>query len=214
MNENVWMIYDKLFEENPILSICCEDIKKAFFIIKQCYENNGKILICGNGGSASDGEHIVGELMKGFLLKRKVRQLIIDKFEKAFPLDGSALTENLQGALPAISLNSHIALTSAFINDIKANMVYAQQVYGYGKCGDVLLALSTSGNSVNVVNAVKTAKACELKIIGMTGSTGGALKDLCDVVIKTPSDKTYRIQEYHLPIYHALCAMIEMEVFG
>ncbi|MDF2684973.1 MAG: hypothetical protein K0S55_154, partial [Clostridia bacterium] len=207
-------IYEKLFEDNIALAVCKEETEKAFLILKQCYEKGGKLLICGNGGSAADSEHIVGELMKGFLLKRELPQKIKDKFQKEFPSEFNTFTDNLQGALPAISLNSQIALSSAFINDVKHDMVYAQQVYGYGKKDDVLLALSTSGNSLNVVNAVKTALVCELKVIGMTGITGGILNNLCDVVIKAPSDMTYKIQEYHLPIYHALCAMLEEEIFG
>jgi phosphoheptose isomerase len=206
-------IFENLFVRYPRLVSCKEDIEKAFSILQQCYGRGGKVLLCGNGGSAADCEHIVGELMKGFMLKRDICTEDTDKIKKAFPEDSEFLIKNLQGALPAISLVSQSAISSAFINDVSAEMVFAQQVYGYLKDGDVVIGLSTSGNAKNVVNAIKIAKALGAETIGLTGETGGKLKDICTAAIKAPACETYKIQEYHLPIYHALCAMIEAEVF-
>ena len=192
-----------LFERYPQLNICTKDIKKALALMIDTYKNGGKILVCGNGGSASDADHIVGELMKGFLKDRKVT-------DERIPQE---LREKLQGALPAISLCAHTSLMTATMNDNDADMIFAQQVYGYANENDLLIALSTSGNSKNVVNAVKVAKALSVKTIALTGETGGMLKELADVAICAPSTETYKIQEYHLPIYHYLCAKIEKEFF-
>ncbi len=214
MKKQVDEIFQQLLSRNPDLRVQGENILKAYEIIKESYQNGGKVLICGNGGSAADSEHIVGELMKGFMLRRPIGYETRDKLQKLFPDDGQYLADNLQGALPALSLVSHSAISSAFINDVQADMVFAQQVYGYGKQGDVLLGISTSGNSANVINAVKIAKSLEMKTIGLTGETCSKIKKLCDVTICAPDTETYRIQEYHLPIYHALCAMIEEDFFG
>ena len=192
-----------LFERYPQLNICTKDIKKALALMIDTYKNGGKILVCGNGGSASDADHIVGELMKGFLKDRKVT-------DERIPQE---LREKLQGALPAISLCAHTSLMTATMNDNDADMIFAQQVYGYANENDLLIAISTSGNSKNVVNAVKVAKALGVKAIALTGETGGVLKDLADITICAPSTETYKIQEYHLPIYHYLCAKIEKEFF-
>ena len=182
---------ERLTERYPALAGMKEEIAGAFRILKESYENGGKLLVCGNGGSASDSDHIVGELMKGFYKKR--------------PLS--------QGALPAISLTGHPALSTAFLNDVDPEMVFAQQVYGYGREGDVLIAITTSGNSVNVLHAVKVAKAKGMKVIGLTGHDGGALKGLCEVCLIVPGGTTADIQEYHLPVYHTLCAMLEEHFF-
>lgn len=213
MKQKLKDILEQFIQCYPQLEVCKEDIIKAFFILKQTYEDGGKVLICGNGGSASDSEHIVGELMKGFMLKRSLSKEHRDKLTAAFNEDGQYLADNLQGALPAISLVSQTSLAYAFINDVAPDMVFAQQVYGYGRAGDALIGLSTSGNSKNVVNAIKVAKVFGLRIVGMTGEKGGVMKKLCDVTIKVPASETYKIQEYHLPIYHVLCMMIEMEFF-
>lgn len=213
MKESVKNILERLISDNPALQVCRESIEKAFSILLKCYSNGGKVLVCGNGGSASDAEHIVGELMKGFLLKRRLKDEDIKRIKAAYPEDCEYLSSHLQGALPAISLVSQTSISSAFVNDVAADMVYAQQVYGYGRKGDVLIGLSTSGNSKNVVNAIKAAKAFGLAAIGLTGEGGGAMKELCDATITVPASETYRIQEYHLPIYHALCAMLEYEFF-
>ena len=214
MKHEVLNIFNNLFKEFPALETCKASVESAYDILKECYDNGGKVLICGNGGSASDSEHIVGELMKGFLLKRKIPGSAVDKISACFPGDYKYLADHLQGALPAISLVSQTAVSSAFINDVAADMVFAQQVYGYGKPGDVLWGLSTSGNSKNVVNAIKISRAFGIKALGMTGETGGYMKELCDACICVPSYETYRIQEYHLPVYHALCAMLEAEYFN
>ncbi len=207
-------IFDQLFEDYPKLEICRESILAAFHFMEQCYSNGGKTLICGNGGSAADAEHIVGELMKGFLLKREPTQADKERFKRAFPEEYQYLTANLQRALPAISLVSQSALSTAFINDVAPDMVFAQQVYGYGQAGDVFIGISTSGNSKNVVNAVKVARSLEIQTIGLTGENGGMMKGLCDVTITVPAKETFKVQEYHLPVYHGLCAMIEREFFG
>lgn len=203
----------QLLEDYPRLDCCRESIEKAFFILRECYEKRGKVLVCGNGGSAADSEHIVGELMKGFMLKREICAEHRNKLMAAFPEDGGYLSDNLQGALPAISLVSQSALSLAFINDVAADMVFAQQVYGYAKDGDVLIALSTSGNSKNVVNAVKVARAFDVRAIGFTGQNGGLLGGLCDTVITAPAVLTHKVQEYHISIYHTICAMLEAEYF-
>ena len=187
----------------PQLNICKNDIENALALMIDTYKKGGKILVCGNGGSSADADHIVGELMKGFLKSRKVT-------DERIPQE---LREKLQGALPAISLSAHTSLMTAAINDNDADMVFAQQVYGYAKDNDLLIAISTSGNSKNVVNAVKVAKSLGIKTIALTGETGGELKQLADVTICAPSTETYKIQEYHLPIYHYLCASVENEFF-
>lgn len=193
-----------LLDRYPDLTLCAKDIKNAFALMVDTYKNGGKILVCGNGGSACDAEHIVGELMKGFKLARKV----ID--ERISP----DLREKLQGALPAISLNSQTGLMTAIANDIDADMIFAQQVYGYANKNDLVVGISTSGNSQNVVNAIRIAKDLNIKAIALTGENGGMLKDLATISICVPATETYKIQEYHLPIYHYLCTEVEKEIFG
>jgi D-sedoheptulose 7-phosphate isomerase len=197
----------------PVLTVCKEDILSAYLILESVYQKGGKLLVCGNGGSGSDAEHIVGELMKEFYIERPLNDRMKDRFAMLGE-DGWLLGEHLQGALPAITLTSNISLSTAYANDAMPELVFAQQVYGYGKEGDVLLAISTSGNSKNVIYAVKTAKAKGLYTIGLTGKTGGMLKELCDSCICAPSEVTYKIQEFHLPIYHTICRMIEEAFFG
>lgn len=213
MKQAVKNIFDELFERYPELEVCKESVMEAYDILYDCYSNGGTVLVCGNGGSAADSEHIVGELMKGFILKRQINKSDKAKLASSFPEEAEYFTDNLQSALPAISLVSQTAISTAFSNDVSPDMVYAQQVYGYIQPGDVLIALSTSGNSKNVVNAVKVAKAFGGKTIGLTGQKGGNISELCDTTIKAPSDITFKIQEYHLPIYHTLCAMIEYAFF-
>jgi len=200
-------ILQTLIDNYPKLSPIEPDITRATSIIANCYRNGGKVLLCGNGGSAADCEHIVGELMKGFLLSRTIPQS-----QAALYPDGFA--ENLQGALPAIALTGHNSLSTACSNDVHPKFVFAQQVYGLGSAGDVLVCISTSGNARNVANAAITAKVKGMSVIGMTGDGGGELAKMCDCAIKAPADDTYRVQEYHLPIYHAICAMLEQEFFG
>ncbi|MDR6552231.1 SIS domain-containing protein [Paenibacillus qinlingensis] len=206
-------ILDQLIVKYPELETCLLDIQRAVELISDCYRGGGKVLVCGNGGSASDSEHIVGELMKGFMSKRPISSQIREQLEKCYPGEGHFLADHLQGALPAISLVSHTALATAFSNDVSAETVFAQQVYGYGVKGDVLLGLSTSGNSANVVRAIQVAKVQGLTAIGLTGQSGGRMNELCDVTIRVPSDRTPDIQERHLPIYHAICMLLEEEFF-
>lgn len=194
---------DNIFERYPQLKCCENDIEKGLNLIIETYRNNGKVLVCGNGGSAADCEHIVGELMKGFLNKREIDDERLSQ----------DLKENLQGALSAISLCSQTGLMTAFNNDLNSDYVFAQQVYGYGKEDDLLIAISTSGNSENVLKAVEVAKCIGLRTLALTGDNGGKIKDIATVTIRVPSDETYKIQEYHLPVYHYLCARVEEEFF-
>ena len=195
---------ENLLKRYPALEVCKDDIKAALKLIIETYENGGKVLVCGNGGSASDSEHIVGELMKGFLSCRKVT-------DERIPEE---LRKNLQGSLPEISLQSQSAILSAFVNDVEPEMMYAQLVYGYAKENDLVIGISTSGNSKNVVNAVKVANALGVKTLSLTGKTGGILSEISTVTIKVPEMETYKIQEYHLPVYHYLCAETERHFFG
>lgn len=198
----------------PKLAVCKEDIKKAYELLEAAYGNGRKLLVCGNGGSASDSEHIVGELMKEFKLKRKVYSDQATALKAIDPELGQVLADNLQGALPAICLTGHSSLTTAFMNDANADLVFAQQVNGYGKPGDVFLGISTSGNSKNVLYAAVNAKAKGLKVIGLTGAKESKLMKYADVCIRVPETETYKIQELHLPVYHCLCLMLEEKFFG
>ena len=205
---------DLLTERYPKLSPCAEDILKAYETLEQAYAQGRKLLVCGNGGSASDSEHIVGELMKEFKLKRKIYAGQADAMKAIDPYMGDYLANNLQGALPAIALTGHSALSTAFMNDSESVLVFAQQVNGYGKPGDVFLGISTSGNSMNVIYAAMTAKARGLKVLGLTGQRESRLSRLADVCIQVPETETYKIQELHLPVYHCLCLMLEERFFG
>ena len=210
MNKHI----EELVERYPQLAGCQEDIAKAYQILESAYANGRKLLVSGNGGSASDSEHIVGELMKEFKLKRKVYREQADEMRKISPELGKVLAENLQGALPAISLTGHSSLTTAFMNDSEPELIFAQRVNGYGRKGDVYLGISTSGNSRNVLYAAVTAKSKGLKVIGLTGQRENQLMKYADVCIRVPETETYRIQELHLPVYHCLCMMLEKKFFG
>ena len=205
---------DLLVERYPSLETAKEDIIAAYLLMEESYENGGKLLVAGNGGSAADAEHIVGELMKGFKLPRKPEADFAEKLVEENQELGSVLAENLQGALPAIALDGHPALSTAYMNDCEPLLCFAQQVNGYGKSGDVFLGISTSGNSRNVLFAATTAHAKGLKVIGLTGAKDSKLKDMSDVCIKAPQTETYMIQELHLPIYHCLCLMLEDKFFA
>ena len=205
---------DQLIQNYPALSHCEADILAAFKLIRTTYEHGGKLLACGNGGSAADAEHLVGELMKTFNLQRPLPEGIKRSFIESYGEDGEYLANRLQLALSAISLVSQSSLATAIINDESADLVFAQQVNGYGDAGDVLIAISTSGNSKNVLNAIYTARVNRLKVVGLTGEKGGLLKDHCDVCIRVPAGDTPRIQELHVPVYHTLCAMLEDHFFG
>ena len=206
-------ILNELWEKYPDLKACSSDIVMAFELISKCYRGNGKVLICGNGGSASDSEHIVGELMKSFKSARFLPPEFTERIINHFPENSDYILGHLQGALPAISLTSNSALNTAFANDVAADMIFAQQVLGYGNPGDILLGLSTSGNSVNVIRALQVAKAKDMINIGLTGLSGGKMIDLCDIIIRVPRMSTPDIQELHLPVYHAICLMLEKEFF-
>lgn len=205
---------DLLIERYPVLKSIKDSIIDAYLLMEQSYLNGGKLLIAGNGGSASDSEHIAGELMKSFKLERRIPD---DFKEKLIAIDcvrGEQLAKNLQQPLLAIPLVSLEALSTAFINDVDGYGVYAQQMLGFGKPGDVFLAISTSGNSKNVMNATVVARALGVKIIGLTGAKGGELVSVADVTVKVPSEETYMVQELHLPIYHCWCLMLEERFFG
>ena len=204
---------DLLIERYPSLESAKNDIVAAYLLLEESYENGGKLLVAGNGGSAADAEHIVGELMKGFKLPRKPEADFAEKLVEENQELGSVLAENLQGALPAIALDGHPALSTAYMNDCEPLLCFAQQVNGYGKSGDVFLGISTSGNSKNVLYAATTAHAKGMKVIGLTGAKDSKLKDMSDVCIKAPQTETYMIQELHLPIYHCLCLMLEDNFF-
>ena len=190
------------------------EIGNAAECLIRCYQQGRKVLVCGNGGSSSDSDHIVGELMKDFEQKRPL-DLFLKKQLSAISADrGSYLAETLQQGLPAISLSAHHALVTAFANDSDADLVFAQQVTGYGQAGDVLIGISTSGNSQNIVDAIITAKAKGMEVIGLTGETGGRMKTLCDILINVPGRRTSFVQELHLPVYHTLCLIVENHFFG
>ena len=189
---------------------------EAYKILERCFAEGNKLLVAGNGGSCADSEHIVGELMKGFKLPRKCSAEYAAKLESVDPVRGAELAQKLQGGLPAIALDGHQGLNSAFINDVPGGglLTYAQQINGYGREGDVFLGISTSGNSKNIMYAVVTARAKGLKVIGLTGADGGELAGAADVAIKVPRSETYMVQELHLPVYHTLCLMLEERFFG
>lgn len=214
MEERLQKHLDLLIERYPILEPCKESIAKAYDIMEEAYSNGRKLLVAGNGGSAADSEHIVGELMKEFKLKRKIYAAQADRLKKIDPEMGQVLAENLQGTLPAISLVGEPALTTAYMNDAVPLLIFAQQVNGLGKAGDVFLGISTSGNSKNVLYAAVAAKSKGLKVVGLTGQKENKLEKFADVCIHVPETETYKIQELHLPVYHCLCLMLEDKFFG
>ena len=213
LKENIKKHIDLLCERYPALKIVEDDIGRAYQILEDSYKNGGKLLVAGNGGSAADAEHIVGELMKGFKLPRKPQSDFADKLIQTNTELGAVLAENLQGALPAIALDGHPALSTAYMNDCEPLLCFAQQVNGYGKTGDVFLGISTRGNSKNVLYAATTAHAKGMTVIGLTGAKSSKLEQMSDVCIKVPQTETYMIQEFHLPVYHCLCLMLEDEFF-
>ena len=204
---------DELIKRYPVLLTVRDDINAFYKTLKECYDNGGKLLIAGNGGSCADAEHIVGELMKGFCKRRAVSDEFKAKLIEADSENGEEIAGKLQGGLPAMALSNHQALNTAFANDVDADFYYAQQVYGYGKKGDVFLGISTSGNAKNIMYAAAVAKAKGMKVLGLTGKTGGLLAKAADVSIIVPEEETYKIQELHLPIYHAICLMLEDTYF-
>jgi D-sedoheptulose 7-phosphate isomerase len=207
-------LLQNLLDRHPELSLAARDIASGYEIIRSSYEKGGKLLVCGNGGSAADADHIVGELMKQFSRDRSIPDSVQNYLVKEFGQRGEYLAKNLEGALPAISLNCHSALSSAFANDVDAELIYAQQVVGYGNKEDVLLGISTSGNARNVTAAMLVARSKGMKVIGLVGRDGGEFNKYCDVLINVGGNSTPRIQELHLPVYHTLCEMLECHFFG
>ena len=208
---------DELIARYPALEVCRKDLLEATEKICDAFKAGNKLITCGNGGSAADALHIVGELMKGFVLSRKIEDFdknFLSRAEKLFPDDANYFKKNLQCALPAMSLVGETALTTAFANDQAPDLAFAQQLFGIGKRGDILFAISTSGNSKNVVYAVEVAKIIGVTSVALTGKSGGKLKNLADITICAPAEETFKIQEFHLPIYHAICLAAENEFFG
>ena len=204
---------ENLYKRYPALASCRKDIESAVETIKDCYRKGKKVITCGNGGSAADAEHIVGELMKGVPKKRRISPELQNKLKKIYPEEAGEICDNLQTPLSAVALTSHISLTTAFNNDMNPEFTFAQQLLGLGREGDVLIALSTSGRSKNILHACRLAKALQIKTIALTGKDGGTLKDICDIAIRVPEEEIFVIQECHVPIYHAICSTVEDEFF-
>lgn len=205
---------DLLIERYPILEECRQSLIDAYIIMEEAYEGDHKLLIAGNGGSAADSEHIAGELMKRFKIPRPVTPEMAEKLKAIDPVCGADLAKNLERGLMAIPLVAHEALSTAYINDVDGLGVFAQQLFGFGRPGDVFLGISTSGNSNNVMSATVVARALGIKVIGLTGAKGGELAQVADVAVKVPETETYMIQELHLPVYHCWCLMLEDKFFG
>ena len=205
---------NELISRYPSLEVCQDNIVKGYLIMEEMYENGGKLLIAGNGGSAADSEHIAGELMKRFQVSRPVPEEFAKRLKSIDHIRGEKLAQNLEQALIAIPLVAHEALTTAYINDVDSLGVFAQQLYAFGRKGDVFLGISTSGNSKNVISATVVARALGMKIIALTGKDGGELATVADAAVIVPETETYKIQELHLPIYHCWCHMLEEHFFG
>ena len=214
MEQRLLKHVDTIIRRFPTLSECLDDIINAYLILEEAYNSDHKLLIAGNGGSAADSEHIAGELMKRFKTPRPVPSDFAEKLKAIDPVRGENLSVNLERGLMAIPLVAHEALTTAYINDVDGLGVFAQQLYGFGRPGDVFLGISTSGNSKNIISATVVARALGIKVIGLTGKSGGELASVADVTIKVPETETYMIQELHLPVYHCLCLMLEDRFFG
>jgi Phosphoheptose isomerase len=207
-------IIETFMQRYPALVICTDEIEKAYMLLETTFRAGGKLLLCGNGGSAADCEHIVGELAKAFRRPRPLPQVIHQQLLANWPDEGEYLAERLQGALPALSLVSQTAFITAITNDIAPDLLFAQQVYAFGRAGDVVMGISTSGRSSNVCQAFRVARALGLHTIGLTGASGGLFPDLCDVAIRVPRQTVTEIQELHLPIYHLLCTLLEENLFA
>jgi D-sedoheptulose 7-phosphate isomerase len=207
-------VLSELFVRYPQLLSCKQQTEAALKALISGFGSGNKLLLCGNGGSAADADHIAGELLKGFMSKRPMPREDIDRIARVSPQEALALGSQLQQGLPAISLCAHQALNTAFLNDVNPQLAFAQQVYAYGKPDDMLLCISTSGNAKNVIAAATVGRAFGLTVIGLTGASGGALKQWCDIAICVPEEQTFKIQELHLPVYHALCAGVEKAMFG
>ena len=205
---------DLLLKRYPVLETVKQAIIDAYLVMEDCYARGGKLLVAGNGGSAADAEHIVGELMKKFKIKRSVCAELAAKFCQIDTVRGPILAKNLEQGLPAIAPVTHEALSTAFINDVDGQQVFAQQLLGFARHGDVFVGISTSGNSQNIMAATVVARALGLKVVGLTGEKGGELATVADVCVKVPETETYMVQEFHLPVYHCWCLMLEDKFFG
>ena len=212
MKEQARARISELISRYPKLSILDKQLKQSVEELIRCYSSGNKIMVCGNGGSAADALHIVGELMKAFVCKRKLSE----EWQKMFSAlpDGEYISQNLQMAFPAISLVNEAGLLTAYANDVASDMNFAQQVFGQGNPGDVLIAISTSGNSKNVLYATEVAKAKSIQVIALTGQSGGKLRAYADLLINVPETETFKVQELHLPVYHALCLAVEAEFYS
>lgn len=213
MKDRVIRILEELLERYPELKEQRDNILAVYNVLEESYANGGQLLVAGNGGSAADSEHIVGELMKAFIKPRKLQDDLQNKLKTVDEKLGTVLADNLQGALPSIAVTGHVGLSTAYLNDCNPLLSFAQQVNGFGREGDVFLGISTSGNSENILYALVTAKAKGMKTIGLSGRDGGKMKEFCDEIIIVPEKETFKIQELHLPIYHALCLMLEERFF-
>lgn len=205
---------DALIQRYPMLAGNKKEILDAYFIMRNCYLQGGKLLIAGNGGSAADSEHIAGELMKRFRIPRPISKEFAERMKTIDLKRGTKLARDLEQPLMAIPLVAHEALTTAYVNDVDGTGIFAQQLLGYGREGDVFLGISTSGNSKNILDATVVARAMQIKVVGLTGQTGGELGEVADVAVKIPEIETYKIQELHLPVYHCWCMMLEEYFFG
>lgn len=214
MTQDPYCHLDTLIARYPVLTIARDKIAHAYELLADCFAAGGKLLVAGNGGSAADAEHIVGELMKSFCLPRPMGAAFRKAAEAADAELGTVLGERLQKGLPALALDAHTALGTAWINDCDPALIYAQQVAGYGRPGDVLLGITTSGNSLNIRYAAVAARAAGLKVLSLTGAPGGKIAGLSDVCIHVPATETFKVQELHLPVYHCLCLMLEERFFG
>lgn len=214
MNNRIEMNFDRLIDRYPQLASCKDEIYNAYLFMAESYKNGRKLLVAGNGGSAADAEHIVGELMKRFEIPRPLENTFSERLLQIDPLRGRKIQRVLEQPLPAIALVGHEALSTAFANDVDGTYVFSQQILGFGISGDTFIAISTSGNSENILNAVVTAKAMGIKVIGLTGVDGGELKKIADVSVCVPERETFMVQELHLPVYHCWCQMLEAMFFG
>lgn len=214
LEEKLQKHIDLLMKRYPVLEACKEEIIGGYELMETCYKNGGKLLIAGNGGSAADSEHIAGELMKRFKTPRSIPEDLKKKLIEVDSIRGENLAKNLERPLMAIPLVAHEALTTAYINDVDGLGVFAQQLYGFGREGDVFLGITTSGNSQNVMSATVVARALGIKVLGLTGENGGELSRVANVCVKVPETETYMVQELHLPVYHCWCLMLEDKFFG
>lgn len=214
MNVRAEQCLDELIIDYSVLAAQRESIKKAYLLLEEGFSSGNVLYVCGNGGSAADALHIVGELMKAFTIKRPIDKKTKDTLKNEYGEDANGLIDSLQQALPVHALVGSVSLETAFCNDVDDEYGFAQQVYGYGSSNDLLLGISTSGNAKNVVAAMRLARCKGMKTIGLTGGDGGIIRSLCDTTIIVPESVTYKVQELHLPVYHALCRMLELRFFG